>query len=110
MEPPTAMGNSTIYSMKCSAVQFSFCSPQFSSAVTNRTILQNLYERGKIWFEPERFKKLFGACNFCGINTARCNGHEVKKLSGVKRPTAAQNAVAAQARIAQRGKKKFSFN
>ena len=68
------------------------------------------FERAKIWFPPELFKKLFGACNFCGINTARCNGHEVKKLSGVKRPTAAQNTAAAQARIAQRGKKKFSFN
>ena len=78
--------------------------------IASRILLDpKTYERGKIWFEPERFKKLFGACNLCGINTTRCNGHEVKKITGSKRPTAAENNAAAKARIAQNSKKKFTF-
>ena len=66
-------------------------------------------ERGKLWFAPRSFHKLYGACNLCGINVSRCKGHEKKKVTGVKRTTAAENMAAAQARIAQRGKKKFTF-
>ena len=79
--------------------------------IASRILLDpKTYKLGKIWFEPARFKKLFGACNICGINTTRCNGHEMKQITGSKRPTAAENAAAARARIAQNAKKKFSFN
>ena len=80
----------------------------FGEDINSILLCTETYERGKIWFAPETLAKLFGACNMCGINTKRCLGHEVKN-TGIKRPTAAENNAAAQARIAQRGKKKFSF-